>query len=231
VTQDIPDASGLFTSGPSFDSAPAGEAERQAIDSLRGYAYQVAASTAAWLDLDDSARLYVEVAEDYATVAGGVLNTVQVKDTKGSGAITLNSQNVRDAIANYVKLVALNPGRTVQLHYLTTSDIALEGRIADRPGGEAGLLYWRKAASGGDVGPLRAILEGSKFSDEVQQFVRDRPNDEALRRDLVRNIHWQCGQPNFSDLLREVEDRLIASRAVSPASRFLPASRNSFDQR
>jgi hypothetical protein len=209
VTDDIPDTTGLFTPGLLFDSAPAGEAERQAIDSLRGYAYQVAASTAAWLDLDDSARLYLEVAEDYATVAAGVLNTVQVKDTKGSGAITLNSQSVRDAVANYVNLVALNPGHSVQLHYLTTSDIAAERRIPDRPAGETGLLYWRKAASGGDVAALRAMLEGPNFSVEVQQFVRDRPDDEVLRRDLLRNIHWQCGQPIFSDLLREIEDRLV----------------------
>jgi hypothetical protein len=156
VTDDIADTSGLFSPGPLFDSAPAGEAERQAIDSLRGYAYQVAASTAAWLDLDDSTHLYLEVAEDYATVAAGVLNAVQVKDTRASARITLNSQSVRDAIANYVKLVALNPGHGVQLRYLTTSVIAAEGRIADRPAGEAGLLYWRKAASGSLAGARRA---------------------------------------------------------------------------
>lgn len=82
---DMPDTSGLFTPGPSFDSAPAGDKERQAIDSLRGYAYQIAASTVAWLDLDDTARLYLEVAEDYATLAADKLNAVQVKDTKASG--------------------------------------------------------------------------------------------------------------------------------------------------
>ncbi len=209
MTQGIPDPFGLFTPGPSFDGAPSGDAERQAIDSLRGYAYQIAASTAAWLDLDDTARLYLEVAEDYATVAADSLKTVQVKDTKGSGAITLNSQNVRDAIDHYVNLVALNPQRAVQFHYLTTSDIAAEHRVEDRPAGEAGLLYWRKAASGADVKPLRSILEGPNFSDDVHQFVQGRPDDEALRRDLLRTIHWQCGRPNFLQLLREVEDRLV----------------------
>jgi hypothetical protein len=209
VSQAILDPSDLFTPGPSFDGAPSGDAERQAIDSLRGYAYQIAASTAAWLDLDNTARLYLEVAEDYATVAADSLKTVQVKDTKGSGAITLNSQNVRDAIDHYVNLVALNPQRAVQFHYLTTSDIAAEHRVEDRPAGEAGLLYWRKAASGADVKPLRSILESPNFSDDVHQFVQGRRDDEALRRDLLRNIHWQCGQPNFLQLLREVEDRLV----------------------
>jgi len=205
---DMPDTSGLFTPGPSFDSAPAGDKERQAIDSLRGYAYQIAASTVAWLDLDDTARLYLEVAEDYATLAADKLNAVQVKDTKASGAITLNSQSVRDAIAHYVDLVARNQQRTVQLHFLTTSDITKERRVADRPGGEAGLIYWRKAAMGADVRPLRAILESSNFSDETREFILSR-DDEALRRDLFRNVHWQCGQLDFSALLRELEERLV----------------------
>jgi hypothetical protein len=208
VSDNNPDTSGLFTPGPSFDSAPAGDTERQAIDSLRGYAYQIAASTAAWLDLDETARLYLEVAEDYATVAAETLKAVQVKDTRGSGAITLNSQSVRDAIAHYVDLVARNQKRIVHFHYLTTSVITTERRVADRPAGEAGLNYWRKAAMGGDVAPLRAILEGPNFSNEVREFVRSR-DPEALRRDLLRNIHWQCGRSNFSEILREIEARLI----------------------
>ena len=207
MTQPIPNPLGLYTPGPSFDAAPSGDAERQAIDSLRGYAYQIAASAAVWLDLDDATRLYLEVAEDYATVAADSLKAVQVKDTKG--AVTLNSQGIRDALDHYVNLVALNPNRAVEFQYLTTSDIAAEHQVADRPAGEAGLLYWRKAASGADVKPLRAILEGANFSDEVRRFVRDRPDDEALRRDLLRRIHWQCGQPNLSGLQREIEDRLV----------------------
>ena len=210
MTQSTPNLSGLYTPGPSFDVAPSGDAERQAIDSLRGYAYQIAASTAVWLDLDDTTRLYLEVAEDYATVAANSLKAVQVKDTKG--AATLNSQGVRAAIDHYVNLVALNPNRAVQFQYLTTSEITTEREVADRPAGEAGLLYWRKAASGGDVTPLRSILEGTNFSDAVRQFVRNRPDDEALRRDLLRKIHWQCGQPNFSQLQHEIEDRTHRSR-------------------
>lgn len=203
------DPSGLFTPGPTLISEPVGEAERQAVDSLRGYAYQIAASAAAWLDLDGTARLYLEVAEDYATVAANVLSAVQVKDTKASGSVTLKAASVREAIANYVTLVSLNPNHTVQLHYLTTSEIGTEHRVSDRPAGEAGLHYWRRAAAGADVTPIREILGEPDFSDEVRRFVHDRPDDDALRRDLLRNIHWQCGQPKFSDLQREIEDRLV----------------------
>src|SRR5205823_4939604 len=68
---------------------------------------------------------------------------------------------------------------------------------SERPGGMAGLEYWRKAATGADVGPLRSILESDKFSAAVQKFVKDR-NDETLRNDLLRKIHWDCGKPDLT---------------------------------
>jgi hypothetical protein len=135
------DNSNLFTPGASLASAPAGDVERQAIHALRGYAYQLAVSALAWLDLDEKSWLYLEVAEDYATVAGNALNAVQVKDTAASGSVTLNTGGVRDAIHAFVDLVARNPGRAVKLRYLTTSPIGTEQSRADRPAGEAGLTY------------------------------------------------------------------------------------------
>jgi len=104
------------------------------------------------------------VAEDYARVARDALNAVQVKDTAGSGSITLNTAHVRDAITAFVGLVAKNPGRRVTLHYLTTSSIGTEQKIVDRPAGEAGLAYWRRAAAMTDVEPLRAVLMKGGFA-------------------------------------------------------------------
>ncbi|WLC19331.1 ATP-binding protein [Bradyrhizobium diazoefficiens] len=201
-------AKNLFTPGASADAAPAGDVERQAIASLRGYAYQVAAAALAWLDIDADARVYLEVAEDYATVAQNSLDAVQVKDTAVSGSITLNSEAVRDAINAFVFLTGSNKDRHVQLRYLTTSTIGTEQRIADRPSGEAGLIYWRKAAAGAEVGPLRAILTSNKFSAEVHAFVNER-NDEALRRDLLHRVHWECGKPDISGIVHEFEERLV----------------------
>ena len=48
---------------------PPGERARQAIPALRGYAYQLHQSLAAWIALPKDASLHLEVAEDYATVA------------------------------------------------------------------------------------------------------------------------------------------------------------------
>jgi hypothetical protein len=196
-----------FTSGNIPDLVPEGDAARQAVDSLRGYAYQVLASALAWVDLGERDRLYLEVAEDYAVMAQN-LSAVQVKDTAASATVTLNSSNVHEAIGSFVDLVARNPGVSVELRYLTTSTIGVERRIADRPGGIAGLEYWRKAAVGSDVAPLRAILESEAFLTTVRDFVRAR-NDAELRLDLLQKIHWDCGAPDFQTLHDDLQERLI----------------------
>ena len=145
---------------------------RQAIDSLRGYAYQALATVLAWIDIGEKDRLYLEVAEDYAKIAEGVLRAAQVKDTKRSGSVTLNSVSVRKAVAAFVDLAERNSDIRVELRFITTSKIGKERTVADRPAGMAGLEYWRKAATGEDISPLRAILESEKFPDSVGKFCK-----------------------------------------------------------
>ena len=198
-----------FVTAGTSNPIPEGDAARQAIDSLRGYAYQVLASALAWIDIGDTDRVFLEVAEDFALVAQDVLNAVQVKDTAASGSITLNSGNVRDAIASFVDLSARNPAATVSLRYLTTSPLGTERTVADRPGGVAGLEYWRKAASGADVSPLRSLLESDAFPNPVRDYVRTR-DDGQLRTQLLQRIQWDCRQPSFADLREELQERLIA---------------------
>lgn len=197
----------FFTAG-NDGLVPQGDAARQAVDSLRGYAYQVTAAALAWLDLDERGRLFLEVAEDYAVVARDAIEAVQVKDTEASGTVTLNTGSVQDAVSDFVSLRAANPKAEVQLRYFTTSEIGTEKAVDERPGGMSGLEYWRKAATGADVGPLRSILQSDKFSVAVQKFVKDR-DDEALRRDMLRKIHWDCGKPDLAALRKELEERLV----------------------
>ena len=166
------------------------------------------AAALAWVDLDEKGKLFLEVAEDYAVIASNNLHAVQVKDTKTSESATLNNENVREAIASFVSLVADNPRHEVTLRYFTTASIGTEKAIADRPNGEAGLKYWRRAAAASDVSPIRAHLVSDKFPEAVREFVRVR-DDEALRRDLLRRIHWDCGNPDISSLRQELEDRLV----------------------
>lgn len=70
-----------YGAGPRLTGEPRGDPRRQAIPALRGYAYQLYVSAVAWLDLGEGQELYLEIAEDYATVAGEALRAVQVKDT------------------------------------------------------------------------------------------------------------------------------------------------------
>jgi hypothetical protein len=198
----------LFTPGKETDLVPEGDAARQAVDSLRGYAYQVLASALAWVDIGETERIYLEVAEDYAIMARETLEAVQVRDTALSGTITLNSANIRDAIASYIDLTKRNVGVPVSLRYLTTSCIGIEKAVSDRPSGIAGLEYWRKAAAGADVAPIRALLEGDDFPAVVRDFSRTR-DDAQLRSDLLQRIKWDCGRPDFATQRAALEERLI----------------------
>jgi hypothetical protein len=125
-------------------SLPQEEAARQAIASLRGYVYQLHQSAAAWINLPENDQLYLEVAEDFAQIAQAperldeVLNATQIKDTRESGSVTLNSADVQAAIRHLFDLQEANRGRIVRLTFLTTSPIGVERKapLASGEGGE-----------------------------------------------------------------------------------------------
>ena len=166
------------------------------------------ATALAWIDIDENTRLFLEVAEDYAIIAGQALRAFQLKDTRDSGSVTLNDSNVRNAIAAFVELVERNPNTQVELRFFTTSAIGKERAIADRPAGIPGLEYWRKVAAGANPSPLRSMLESDRFPQSVRDFSKVR-DDAALRRDLIERVHWDCGEPGLSALRRELEMRLV----------------------
>ncbi|MCG2575862.1 hypothetical protein LZ012_02500 [Dechloromonas sp. XY25] len=196
-----------FTAGESL-SAIDGDPSRQAVASLRGYAYQLYASSIAWVALQSGEELLLEVAEDYATLVGNVLNGVQVKDTARSSSLTINNEDVQVALDGFVDLVERNPTREVHLRYLTTSEIGVEREKADRAAGEGVLTYWRKAAAMADVLPLRSALMASSISARVKRFISSR-TDEQLRNDLLRRIHWDTGSQPLEDLERELAASLV----------------------
>ena len=181
---------------------------RQAIHAIRGYEYQILAAALAWVDLEENGLIYLEVAEDYARAVGGDIEAVQVKATRSSDTVTLNTPAVRNAIESFVDLAAQNPERQVQLRYLTTSPIGLEKSLEDRLGGISGLVYWQRVRAGReDVGPLRAILERESSPSAVRAFCKAR-TDEELRADLIRRITWDCDRPETSTLRRELQERV-----------------------
>ncbi|MBR9971298.1 hypothetical protein [Magnetospirillum sulfuroxidans] len=176
----------------------------------------------------DGELLYLEVAEDYAIASREALAGVQVKDTAGSGNITLQSANVRAAIDSFVDLVTRNPGRVVSLHYLTTSDVGIERSKGQRVDNESALLYWRRAAAGADVAPLRVLLTDLDLKPETKAHI-GALTDDALRREFLGRIHWFCGAPGLDNVRADLEAGLIeyaatvrrlssqAAKAVLPA--------------
>ena len=198
-----------FTSGFGQEAEPKGDAARQAVNALRGFEYQVVAATLAWVDLEESGRLYLEVAEDYATIAEQAIQAVQVRDTQASGSVTLNSQDIKSAIEGFVHLVEINPYYSVHLRYFTTAIIGLERGIDNLFGGIPGLEFWKSAARpSASVHPLRSLLESSRFPEPVRRFCSSR-DDADLRRDLLARIHWDCGKPGIVALREELQARLI----------------------
>ena len=201
----------IFGPGTLVDGAQRGDAARQAVHALRGYAYQVVAATLAWLHLADDGYLILEVAEDYATIASGVLQPVQVKDTARSGSVTLVSESVRKAIESFVSLANRHPDRQIELLFVTTSEIGTERAASERPAGMAGLQYWKGVsgrASIEQIEPLRAILQSERFSESVQRFCLERENEE-LHRDLIQRIKWECGKADLSWIRKELEEGFV----------------------
>lgn len=196
-----------FSSGPRLFE-PSGDPRRQAVDSLRGYAYQLYVSALAWLRLRAEERLYLEVAEDFAVASREGLEGVQVKDTSGSGRVTINSEDIRQALAAFVDLVARNPRAKVNLRFLSTAEIGIEKSLEDRAAGQSVLVYWRKAASGADVAPLRHAILRADVSDVVRSFIQAR-DDETLRRDLLQRMFWDCGLGALDTVKQDLADALV----------------------
>ncbi|MFM0508523.1 NACHT domain-containing protein [Paraburkholderia sp. RL17-373-BIF-A] len=220
-----------FGPGPNPWAIDEDEAARQAIASLRGYAYQLHASLAAWMRLPADGELHLEVAEDYAEILnsanqnGQILRAVQVKDTKDSGAITLNSPDVLKAINTLFSLQESNPQREIFLTYLTTSTI---GKERDNPlsSSASALEVWSASAKGGDATELLEALR-TRFTDgELSAFLKRCTVDE-LRSRLLMRLTFACGQPSWQNIEADGREYLADARNVARAE--ITAARRAYD--
>lgn len=207
---------GSFGGGSSPWIVPDADPARQAVAPLRGYVYQLHRSLAAWMALGERDELYLEIAEDYAEVlrdstrAAEVLTAVQVKDTRGSGSVTLNSNDVLDAIVRLFYLGASNPGREVHLKFLTTSPIGKErerGLVSGRPG----IAVWQ-AQDPADVDELRAALALRFSGNALGDFVRN-SDDAELRERLLNKLSFACGEGGWLEVERTSRMTLIGMRS------------------
>lgn len=203
--------SSLLSSGGATWNLPPGEGVRQAIPALRGYAYQLHRSLAAWIALPVGATLHLEVAEDYASLVQDpakreeILRATQIKETRESGAVTLNSADALDAVQHLWALQEENRGRSVYLDFLTTSPIGKE-RVKPLPSGATGLQAWYRGARGGAVDEIRqALIERLSHNTGFAEFLAT-ADDDALRERLLRKLTWICGEPPFTEI--EDDNRL-----------------------
>ncbi|MDW5317459.1 hypothetical protein [Rhizobium sp. PL01] len=185
----------------------AGDTGRQAVESLRGYIYQIYASALAWVSLQDDALLHLELAEDYSVAVDDLLNARQVKAT--SEPMTLNTPSVAQTIDALFDLQDRNQGRVVNIQYLTTSEVGLERRLEDRINGASGLSYWNLAALGAPLEPLRKRLLSLQIDARARTFISG-ASEEELRRVLLSRIEWRCGEPSLDGLREQLEDLIVA---------------------
>ena len=195
---------------------PEADFARQAVASIRGYVHQIHQSAAAWINLKGNDLLHLEVAEDFSQILhepgklDDVLLATQVKDTRESGAVNLNSPDVLDAIKALFRLQTSNPGREVRLTFLTTSEIGKEHK-QPLPSGAPGLDVWRAAAADGDVKEIRgALLERIEEGDLKNFIVHS--SEETLRKRILAPVTFLCGASNWQVIEARNRNDLIALR-------------------
>lgn len=187
---------------------PDDQIKRQAVASLRGYAYQIYQTLNAWLTLKDEEILLLEVAEDFAVIASAALKATQVKDTAGTGSVTLKTESVADTIKSLWQFQHANSSRDVCITYLTTSKIGKERELTF-PDNQKGLTYWQVAArEGTDIEPIRRVLSELNLPPEIIDFIKNSTPDE-LRDRILRRIKWVCAEEDIEDLDQIIRDRLV----------------------
>ncbi len=184
---------------------PVGDTAREAIDSLRGYVYQVYQSALAWTELNEDEFLFLEVAEDYAVAAKDALQAVQVKET--AGRVTINSDDIVASIDSFVELKQNNPNLKVTLRHLTTSTIGKEKKLEDRVGDVPTLVAWRNLARSGDLTEMRSVFKNSKLSTKTKDYIESL-DDNNLRENFLRRIHFDCGATESRFLARQINSRV-----------------------
>ncbi|MFM0298696.1 hypothetical protein PQQ99_01020 [Paraburkholderia sediminicola] len=185
----------------------AADTQRQAIDSLRGYDYQIWRSVEAWMQLDNGQLLYLEGAEDFDVVdESGDASTFQIKNS--GKPITLGSPDVRKAIENFWSHVERNAGRLIRMRFVTRGDVGSEK--GDPFQGEKGIDVWRRAAKGNDEAAVRVAshLKSTLNAQNLVDFLRS-ADAVDLRSRLFQRVDWATNEPSTEAIQLAVERAAI----------------------
>jgi hypothetical protein len=185
-----------------------GDSKRQAIHSLKGYAYQIWQSLYEWVSLDEGQSLCLEGAEDIDIMGPGIAETVQVKDIKQSGSVTLNSAEVLKAISHFWDHKKNNSGIQIRYRFLTTAE---RGKEQLSPFGEKkGLDYWDDCKhKETDLAILKEfLLTKDALSTDLRAFIQE-TDDDTLRSELISSIQWDTGNPERPYLEELIKTKLV----------------------
>jgi len=193
----------------------ANDPSREAVASMRGYSYQMLRSIETWLDLSDGEELYLEGAEDLDRARHSEVTTEQVKDTIGSGTLTLRNSNAIAAISNFWQHCKRNPGSAIRFRYLTTSEVGME-RGTDLSLSGPGINAWEQIRRAADAESSLADAEIIKnflmshdgTAQSLKDFLTSTPTEQFVER-IILPFEWVTGQPNADALQRRIENKLI----------------------
>lgn len=183
-----------------------GDPARQAIPSLRGYAYQIWRTIDRWLRLKPGETLYIECAEDMDIAEAEGTTAVQVKDTEIK--ISLASQDAREAILHFWELQQRS-SENVRFQFLTRAAIATEkGAILNR---RPGIEVWREAAAGDaeSCDLLRTfLLQKFESNPNFKSYLETRTSQELIAG-LFRPFEWITEEPDAQIIQEFIRRRLI----------------------
>lgn len=194
----------------------ANEPAREAVDSMRGYSYQILCSLRTWVTLPSDHLLYLEGAEDFDVVAPDDTTTTQVKHSSRMTRVTLRSPGIRQALDNFWSHCQRNPGRQVHFHYLTTSTPSVEQGAPFGPE-VSGIKLWcrlredkkfRGRAKAIDT--LRAFLveycvESRQFRDFLKQCSRT-----DFESEIIQRVFWDTESPDSQAIYQDILSHLVA---------------------
>ena len=166
--------------------------KRQAIQTLNGYSYQIWQSLLRWASLEEGEGLFLEGAEDIDLHGPSSVETIQVKEIAASGALTLRSPDVLEAIANFWQHQQQNPEVKITFRFLTTAE-----RGSERPnpfGNVRGLDLWDRCKyPGSNLQALRDFLSGQQSLPAELRDFSNTGTDEQLHQRLLIPIEWDTG--------------------------------------
>jgi tetratricopeptide (TPR) repeat protein len=184
------------------------DTKRQAIPPLRGFEYQIWQSVLQWVTLKPGQALFLEGAEDFDLVNAGHAETVQVKDTAGSGTVSLNSGSVVQAIAHFWEHQTNNPSFVIYFRFLTTSKRGMEQSSSF--GNVRGLDHWdrcKRPHSG--LAELRTfLLTKDALPTELKDFISS-ASDSEMRERLIQRVTWETGQGDHAAIKEVIRRRVV----------------------